>query len=171
MTRFNGTIEKIGDGIDVRSMKEWVSSIPLTDWPQSRPPFTVHDAYTLVRPAIVNDPNWRGFGEQARNLLNDIRQKNFHALQAKKFYDFKISTIVPEQFLGTHRDEMAEDAKRWCFRVHVPIITNPHSFFILDKPYRLEAGSAYIVNVEHLHAVVNHGTTSRVHFLFEVDEI
>jgi hypothetical protein len=60
---------------------------------------------------------------------------------------------------------------RWCFRVHVPLITNPNSFFILDKPYSLEAGSAYIVGVEHLHAVVNHGTTPRVHFMFEVDEI
>lgn len=170
MVRFSGTIEKIGEGIDVKSMADWVSSIPLTDWPAARPPYVSCEPYLLIRPAIVNDSNWHGFGDHARWFLDQIRGLDFPLLRGKKFYDFKISTIVPEQFLGSHRDTMAPDGNRWAFRVHVPIITNPNSFFIMDKAYYLDAGSAYVVNVEELHAVVNHGATPRVHFLFEADE-
>lgn len=170
MTRFSGTIKKIGGGIDVQSMADWVTQIPLSEWPPARPPYVSCEPYLLIRPSIVNDQNWHGFGEQAKRLMDQIRSLNFPALGSKKFYDFKISTIVPEQFLGSHRDTMAPDGNRWAYRVHVPIITNPKSFFIMDKAYYLNAGSAYIVNVEELHAVVNHGDTARIHFLFEADE-
>lgn len=170
MARFTGTVEKIGDGIDVRSIADWVSKIPLEDWPPARPPYVSCEPYLLIHPAIVNDSNWHGFGEQARKFIGQIQSLGLRALEGKKLYDFKISTIVPGQFLGSHCDTMAPDAKRWAYRVHVPIVTNPKSFLIMDKAYYLNAGSAYIVNVEELHAVVNHGDTPRVHFLFEADE-
>lgn len=168
MPRFQGFVEKIGDGIDVRAILDWVASIPIDDWPHAPKPTS--DPYTIVFPAIVNMPGWHNFGYVAGSFINQIKRLDFPALHGKKLYDFKISTMVPSQFLGTHNHGIGPDMDRWIGRVHVPIKTNPSAFFLMDKAYQLEAGSAYMVNVERPHAVVNHGDAPRIHFMFEADD-
>jgi hypothetical protein len=168
MPRFDGFVEKIGEGIDVRAMREWVLPIPLADWPEA--PRPTLDPYITGFPAIVNMPDWHGFAKVADGLIDQIRGLNFQALRDKKLYDFKISTMVPGQFLGTHAHGIGPDMHRWCFRVHAPVQTNSSAFFIMDKAYHLEEGSVYIVNVARPHAVVNHGDDRRIHFMFEADD-
>jgi hypothetical protein len=168
MPRFDGFVEKIGEGIDVSAMLKWVSAIPLSEWPQA--PRPTLDPYIVGLPAIVNTPAWHGFEKQATSMMLQLWCLDFPELRTKKLYSYMISTMVPMQFLGTHWHGIGPDMQRWCFRVHVPIKTNPSAFLIMDRAYHLEVGSAYKVNVERHHAVVNHGNDSRIHFMFEVDE-
>jgi hypothetical protein len=167
--RFNGYVKEIGRGVNVSRMREWVMPIPLDEWPEA--PRPTKDPYIIGFPAIVNMPDWHGFSIQAARLIEQIRGLDFPRLRNKKLYDFKISTMVPGQFLGTHAHGIGPDMAKWCFRVHVPIATNPSAFFIMDQAYRLEEGSVYMVNVERPHAVVNHGESRRIHFMFEVDDV
>jgi hypothetical protein len=169
MTRFRGFVEKIGDGIDVLPMRDWVLPIPLSEWP--RAPSPTVDPYIIGLPAIVNMPAWHNFSKRAAAMMVQLDRLAFPALKGKFCYDFKISTMVPGQFLGTHAHGIGPDMAKWCFRVHIPIMTNPSAFFIMDKAYHLEVGSAYMVNVERPHAVVNHGEDRRIHFMFEADDV
>ena len=169
MPRFDGYVKEIGRGVDVTSMREWVLPIPLSDWPTA--PRPTLDPYIIGFPAIVNMPDWHGFAVEAAKLIEQIRRLDLPVLRGKKFYDFKISTFVSWQFLGTHEHGIGPDMHRWCFRVHVPIKTNPSAFFIMDKAYQMEEGFVYMVNVGRPHAVVNHGDCRRIHFMFEVDDV
>jgi hypothetical protein len=169
MPRFKGFVEKIGEGIDVQSMLDWVRPIPLSEWPQA--PLPTKDPYIIGFPAIVNMPAWHNFAKQAGIMIAQVRMMDLPELRDKKLYDFKISTMVPWQFLGTHAHGIGPDMSKWCFRVHIPILTNPSAFFIMDRAYQLEVGSAYMVNVERPHAVVNHGEDRRIHFMFEADDV
>jgi hypothetical protein len=169
MTRFRGFVEKIGEGVDVRAIRDWVLPIPLEDWPEA--PRPTIDPYIIGLPAIVNMHDWHGFGDATLDMMEQIIALDFPALRHMELYDFKISMLVPGQFLGTHTHGIGPDMHKWCFRVHVPIQTNPSAFFIMDKAYHLEEGSAYIVNVERPHAVVNHGDAPRIHFMFEAEDV
>jgi hypothetical protein len=167
--RFRGFVEKIGDGIDVAKMRDWVVSIPLSEWPSAPKPTL--DPYIVGLPAIVNTPAWHDFEKQSAAMMLQLGTLDIPDLRGKRCYNFMISTLVPMQFLGTHWHGIGPDMERWCFRVHVPIKTNPSAFLIMDQAYHLEVGSAYKVNVERHHAVVNHGEDSRIHFMFEVDHV
>jgi hypothetical protein len=169
MPRFDGFVKEIGRGVDVKPMRDWILPIPLSDWPEA--PRPTLDPYIIGFPAIVNMPEWHDFAKHAGRLLAQVRLMNLPELQDKKAYDFKISTLVPGQFLGTHAHGIGPDMHKWCFRVHIPIMTNPSAFFIADKAYQMEEGSVYMVNVERPHAVVNHGDDRRIHFMFEADDV
>ena len=67
MPRFGGFVEKIGEGVDVRAMREWVLPIPLEDWPTA--PMPTKDPYIIGFPAIVNMPDWHDFATVAGDLL------------------------------------------------------------------------------------------------------
>lgn len=167
--RFSGFVEKIAEGVDVQPMLNWVSKIPLSEWPSAPKPTL--DPYIVGLPAIVNTPAWHHFEDQSTAMMLQLGTLDVPALRHKKCYNFMISTMVPMQFIGTHWHGIGPDMHRWCFRVHVPIKTNPSAFFIMDRAYHLEVGSAYMINVERHHAVVNHGEDSRIHFMFEVDHV
>lgn len=53
-------------------------------------------------------------------------------------------------------------------KIHLPILTNNQSFFFLeDKKFHFEIAKAYEVNNGLRHAVVNNGSTNRIHLIFE----
>lgn len=168
MPRFDGFVEKIGDDIDVTQMLDWVTKIPLSEWPQAPKPTL--DPYIVGLPAIVNTPAWHHFDRQTAAMMLQLDKLDLEALRNKHCYNFMISTLVPMQFIGTHWHGIGPDMHKWAFRVHIPIKTNPSAFFIMDRAYQLKVGSAYKVNVQRHHAVVNHGEDNRIHFMFEVDE-
>lgn len=70
---------------------------------------------------------------------------------------------VPGTKLITHQD--APDK----IRVHIPIITNNESFWIINKKkYHMAPGWAYLVNTTLPHSVENLGNTNRVHLYGKV---
>lgn len=55
-----------------------------------------------------------------------------------------------------------------CFRLHIPITTNPQVEFILDdNPLPMLPGECWYTNVNYTHSVANRGTTDRVHLVFD----
>lgn len=54
------------------------------------------------------------------------------------------------------------------YRVHIPLITNPNAFFILDgRLWHMEVGYAYLVKVKDLHSAMNAGKEDRVHIVYD----
>lgn len=66
-----------------------------------------------------------------------------------------------------HRDS---PDSRPMFRLHIPIITNEKCFFLRDnEQVHLPAtGECYILRVNCMHKVINHGSTDRFHFVADV---
>ena len=55
-----------------------------------------------------------------------------------------------------------------CFRLHVPITTNPEVEFILDDTLlQMEPGECWYTNVNYTHSVENLGTTDRIHLVLD----
>lgn len=159
MSRFEGYCEQVFSGVDIEPMKAWIDSIPFLEWPQQ------HALYGEARPAMINDRAWHGFGEIASNFIGE---NHFDFLRNRRWYNPMISAIMPGHFIPSHSDEQGLN---WLFRIHVPLSTNPSCCFFMDKAYHMKPGFVYKVNVKRKHAIINHGNTPRIHFMFDVDLI
>lgn len=166
MKRFEGTCEELCP-LKVDSLVKWVTAIPLEEWPQQN----IEPGRTTPKPAMVNDPGWRGFGEAIKLYLDFFRAKyGWQHLQNPM-----LSVVMPGDIIGLHIDQMGPD---WRVRVHVPLLTNSQSFtLVVDKRdyarpwrYHLETGTSYLINPLQRHSVLNLGETPRIHWMFDVHE-
>lgn len=156
MMRHQGTVEEICS-VDHSDLMEWILSIPFEAWPQQNP-----KGHELM-PAMVTDLRWHGFGERARPIVDAVVDEHFPGLTA---YQLMLSVVMPGKCIPPHRDLQADD---WITRVHVPLVSNEQSRFIVDnEPYVLNPGTAYLVNTLREHAVENSGETPRIHFMFDL---
>lgn len=154
MMRFSGTVERLGP-VPIDLLVEWVSAIPFAAWPQQKP---LGDG--LLRPAMVNDPTWHAF-----HAVTDITVKLCQAYVPRRTRPGQrlLSVVMPGHSIPPHVDKVSP---RWWGRVHVPVLTDPASRFIVNgDAHHLEPGFAYAVNVLAEHSVENGGTTPRVHFM------
>ena len=141
--------------VDPSEMAGWISAISFEDWPQQS-----RLADDKIRPAMVSDRNWRGFGAVAWPLIQVLGFDETNA------YQLMLSAVMPGHSIPAHRDEQAD---YWQFRVHVPLLTNAKAYTKMDgKKYYLKVGQAYKVNTREEHAIFNDGPTPRVHFMFDV---
>lgn len=159
MERFDGTCEKLCDlDLDVvRGIAEWIGETPLEEWPQN------HRFNGQLRPSMITDTSWRGFGERIASLTSFLMKE----INAECGWQHMLSVVMPDQHIPPHRDEQDQ---RWRCRIHVPLTTNDRAILVMDKPYHLEVGSAYKINTEATHFIVNMGATPRIHFMFDVGD-
>lgn len=55
-----------------------------------------------------------------------------------------------------------------CFRLHIPIITNPDVIFMLDDMRLImNEGECWYINANFTHSVVNNGPTDRIHLVID----
>ena len=55
-----------------------------------------------------------------------------------------------------------------CFRIHVPITTNPEvTFYFSGEPLHMEVGSCWYGDFNEPHRVDNLGTTNRIHLIID----
>lgn len=55
-----------------------------------------------------------------------------------------------------------------CFRLHIPITTNPKVEFILaDTSLAMRPGECWYTNVNYTHSVANNGATDRIHLVLD----
>jgi len=55
-----------------------------------------------------------------------------------------------------------------CFRLHIPIITNPDVVFILDdKRLIMKEGECWYINANFIHSVANKGSEDRIHLVID----
>jgi hypothetical protein len=154
--RFTGTCELLGP-VNSDALKDWIGAIPFEEWPQQH-----RLADGLVRPAMLTDLKWRGFGIVAGPVVSEIMR----AFPACDAYQKMLSVVMPGHAIEPHRDEQSP---RWLCRVHVPLTSNDRSQFIVGGvAHVLIPGMAYRVNTLAEHAVVNDGDTPRIHFMFDV---
>lgn len=156
MQRFAGSCEPLS-AIDASGLATWIGGIAFEDWPQQH-----RLADGGVRPSMVTDPGWHGFGPIADPVVAALMTL-FPGCEA---HQRMLSVVMPGHFIEPHCDWQAPN---WICRVHVPLTTNERSLFIVGgQAHALTLGVAYRVNTEAEHSVTNDGETPRTHFMFDV---
>lgn len=153
--RFAGTVEWLA-AVDVDSLVKWITSISFSEWPQQ------HPLDEQLRPAMVTDQTWYGFGKQAVSVVAAL-MKHFPDCISEQWM---LSVVMPGHSIEPHCDWQSP---RWRCRVHVPLTTNRKSRFVVGGvAHQMRVGHAYRVNTEAEHAVINNGGSPRIHFMFDV---
>jgi aspartyl/asparaginyl beta-hydroxylase len=151
------SVELLARDVDVAEVVDWISTVPFAEWPQQ------HPLGGELRPAMVNDLAWQGFGWRTDLLVSRLLSNHFPGAED---YNRMLSVVRPGHGIEWHRDEPAAG---WISRVHVPLSTNPRAVMIAaTHVYWMDVGCAYLVDVRSLHAVRNEGDCSRIHFMFDV---
>lgn len=79
----------------------------------------------------------------------------------------RLLNLAPNSVIKPHRDFNLgyEDG---CFRLHVPITTNPHvTFTLAEKDLDMNPGECWYTNVNHIHSVSNKGSSDRIHLVID----
>lgn len=153
--RYVGTVEWLAV-VDASDLVKWITGIPFADWPQQ------HRVDDQLRPAMVSDRAWHGFGERAAGVVNAL-MTHFPDCSSEQWM---VSVVMPGHAIEPHVDQQSP---HWRCRVHVPLTTNPQSYFLVSGVnYCMDVGQAYRVNTEAEHAVTNDGNSPRIHFMFDV---
>lgn len=153
MQRFAGSVAWLST-VDISEMAAWLAAIPFEDWPQQ--------SLRELRPAMVTDLSWHGFGAQAAPIVAALMDRFPGCVPEQQM----LSAVMPGHTIEPHVDHQGP---KWLCRVHVPLLTNAASFFIVGgKHHSLVPSHAYRVNTEVEHAVTNGGISPRVHFMFDV---
>jgi hypothetical protein len=154
--RYTGTCERVCD-IDPSPILEYVETVPLELWPQ-QDRLNANSPY----PAMITNSGLVGYYESTQPTIDELMVRYPGCIAA----DRRLSVVVPGQKIFKHTDLQIED---WVVRIHIPIKTNSDSImFILDQPYHMEVGGAYLVNTEVEHSLHNLGSDPRIHFFFDV---
>lgn len=159
LDRFRGTVEPICP-VDIAAMATWIAAIDFADWPQQP-----RREDGRMRPAMACDPEWYGFRAIADPVV-DMLMTNFPGCAADTRM---LSVVMPGHLIAPHIDQQSES---WRCRIHVPLVTNQRSRFIVcGVAHLLKPGTAYRVNTEVEHSVENDGDTGRIHFMFDVRRV
>lgn len=143
--------------VDVTDLVRWVSAIPFEEWPQQN---RLEDG--KIRPSMVTDLEWHGFGAMTDGIVQEIMQEHPGCVA----YQRMLSVVMPGHSIAPHVDGQG---KNWVTRVHVPLVSNDWSTFIADGvEITMAPGFTYLVDTTKEHAVVNDGDTPRIHFMFDV---
>ncbi len=110
--RFTGTVEELGR-VQVAGLVAWITAIPFEEWPQQ-----TRLADGAIRPAMVTDLEWHGFGEAVRPLVGE----NAHNVM--------LTVLMPGHDIPPHIDQQPP---YWLHRVHAPLTTNDVSRFIVGE--------------------------------------
>ncbi len=143
--------------VNIGLVARWVSSIPFEDWPQQH---RLDDGE--LRPAMMSDLAWHGFGEITDGLEREI-MAHFEGWQSSWR---TLSVVMPGHAIPSHTDAQRDD---WLTRVHVPLLSNPSALFLSENScHRLIPGMAYKIDTRLSHGVANGGSTPRVHFFLDI---
>jgi hypothetical protein len=147
--------------VDVEAAAEWILAIPFEEWPQQH---RLHP--DRIRPAMVNQLEWHGFGFRADTIVADLVQRG---LIESVTTNPMLSVVMPGAGIEPHVDD---PGPRWRVRVHVPLATNDAAYFLVDEErYPMDVGRAYRVDVRRRHEIRNDGMTPRIHFMFDVETL
>jgi hypothetical protein len=171
------SVRRLGQ-VDVSALREAVAALPDSVWDQeneSKPNrFAALDATRHIVFRFVSSLyDWRSFYERPmwsewKDLLLPVLEQATAAYGYANgaFPRVMLARMAPGGIIHPHKD--ASPSAKWPHKIHVPLQTNEGvTFFIDDKPYRLDEGEAVEVNNMAKHAVENRGQTDRIHLIFE----
>jgi len=79
----------------------------------------------------------------------------------------RLMRLQAKRTIGEHKDQFSPGPP--VARLHIPIVTNPDVIFQVNrKPYHMQLGHVYYIDVSQLHAVSNKGKEDRVHLVFDL---
>lgn len=124
---------------------------------------------------------WAGAFEGVSDLRyneanpNKISEEDFVDWQLGTEFLQKVSKDLGIRDRGRVRMLMMTPRSTYSFhhdpdlwRVHIPLITNPDAFMIVDgNLWHLPIGNAYLVKVKDYHLALNAGSENRVHIVFD----
>lgn len=155
MERFKSACEALIP-VQIAPLVDWIEAIDFKDMPQRH---NLGDGK-----AVIVDPEWERFYERTDAVVKRILAL-FPQCKSKARM---LVVVMPGHSIKPHADPQSPD---WRARVHVPLVSNDKSKFIVGgEAYQLKPGTAYCVNPEIQHSVVNDGDTRRIHFIFDVVE-
>lgn len=142
--------------VEIGKLLGWLRAIPFEEWPQQdRLPDD------LLRPSMVTDLRWYGFGRATDEVVAEVLR-----VFPGTDYQRMLSVVMPGHDIPTHVDQQNPD---WVGRIHVPLLSNPESEFVVGGGrYVMTPGRAYAVDTRVPHSVTNWGKSPRVHFMFDV---
>ena len=156
--RFAGSVLRLGK-VEPDGLARWAEGIPYDEWPQQ------HPVNGQLRPAMISQLDWRGFGMASDGLVAQVRK----LVPAELLPGQRIlSVVMPGHDIEPHVDKQLP---LWWGRVHVPLMTDHRSIFIVGEGvFHLEVGSAYVVNTQKMHSVSNaDGKVPRLHFMVDFE--
>lgn len=113
---------------------------------------------------VTKEPGWERLAHVAVPLMHDLLGRFYppggtiiRAMAAKLLAGAVIKPHCDSHpsFHGSHR-------------IHVPITTNPRVRFHIDgRPYQFQVGTAYELNNQLQHSVMNRGHDERITFIFD----
>ena len=148
---FDGSCEALCK-VNVTDVVNWITSVyKPEDWHKGPD-----------RPFVRNDPAWEDLAVRTQPVVSQVLKLFSGGIDSYR----SITVVHPGDYVPPHTDTQHPG---WLSRIHVPLVTNPGSFLIMDsKSYHLEVGTAYRVNVGKPHAITNKGKSTRIHLMFDV---
>ena len=146
--------------VNISSIVEWLALIDFTEWPQMQDMERKGTKPEMV--IMVADTTWHNFGEVVKPVIDSLTPTECTAVNPM------LSLIMPGYSIRPHVDEQPP---YWCYRIHVPLITNPDAIFIADNEnYYMTAGSAYKIDTRAVHQIINNGITPRIHLMWDINQ-
>lgn len=141
--------------VEIDALVRWIEGVEFSEWPQQH-----RLADGQIRPAMVTDLSWHGFGAMTEAVVSEL-MLGYPGCRARQRM---LSVVMPGHSIDRHRDEQPP---HWRTRVHVPLVTNPLATF---NGEHMAAGRVYEVDTREMHEVRNGGLTPRIHLMFDVVE-
>lgn len=111
---------------------------------------------------------WEDWKEVIEPLL-EVTTKMYGYNRAK-YPRIMLAKLPAGESIKPHIDR--SQAAQFPHKVHIPLVTNNETFFILDgEKIRMKLGTVYEVNNRKNHSVINNGIGDRIHLIFELFEV
>lgn len=123
----------------------------------------------LERTNVYDSPSWQIWKPYLMPLLEKAVAP--YGYKNGVFKAVMLAKLKAGYGIDKHRDGLLEHF--YLHKIHIPIETNEEvGFYIEPHTYYLKEGKAYEVNNVLPHAVVNEGSTDRIHLIFEyIDKV
>ena len=113
---------------------------------------------------ITKEPGWDKLAHVAVPLMHQIIAD--HYVPGGTIIRAMAAKLMAGSVIKPHTDR--HPSFHYGHRIHIPITTNSRVRFMIDgRPYRLSVGSAYELNNQKNHSVMNKGGEDRITFIFD----
>jgi hypothetical protein len=126
---------------------------------------------SLSNPHYKNKKNKEYLLFDMNNFLQEIKSFYINQYGKGKFVRIVLTKLKAKQNIELHQDGgNAGKCLENCFRTHIPIITNPDVYFIVDgESKNMKVGEIWQIDNRKPHMVMNKSDFDRVHLIIDFD--
>ena len=113
---------------------------------------------------VQREAGWDLLAEQAVPLMHQILADHYPL--GGTIIRAMAARLPAGGVIKPHRDK--HPSFHYGHRIHIPISTNSRVRFMIDgRPYKMEVGKVYEINILQQHSVMNKGGEGRINFIFD----